>query len=210
VKQVLGVIAVVGVAAAIAVAASSEAMGVTQPLPLAARVIRSGEFPSLIPQRPTRFSSAHTWANEFGLTPAETRTYETTLRRDGFTAALEEHLRAEVASPYIAGLSWVVQFHSTAAAKTELEITKRLFTTILNRITNTHEWFPVKTIPGATGYHSTRPGVVGEGILFSDGPFLYLVSVASTESSLFPDGPNAPLPLFTRLFYMRVRGHPAA
>lgn len=193
-----------------AVAAASVAIGATQPLPLTARVIRSGEFPSLIPQRPTRFRTAHSWANEYGLTPAQTRTYETALRRDGFTAALEEHLRADVASPYIAGLSWVVQFYSAGTAKTELEITKRLFTTTLNRVTNTHEWFPVKTIPGATGYHSTRPGVVGEGILFSDGPFLYLVSVASSESSLFPAGPNGPLALFARLFYMRVRGHPAA
>jgi hypothetical protein len=62
--------------------------------------------------------------------------------------------------------------------------------------------------PHARGFHDTRPGFAGDNIVFSDGPFLYLVGDGWAAGATNPPVRARLLAAATRL-YKRVRGHPA-
>lgn len=194
-------------AAALGVFVSSAAMATPKPLPLRDRVIRPGEFPGFVRQRPVLFKSVKRWVSTAGLTAAEAARWTATLRRDGFRAALREDLLPETGSDR-AALSWVVRFRSAAAARSEVGTTMRLAAIINKKPGRSHKTFQVDAIPGARGIHDTGPHGVGENIVFSDGPFLYLVGNRWDTGATNPPTRARLLAAAIRL-YKRVRGHPA-
>ena len=163
-------------AAAIGVFVSSLAIAAERPLPLSARVLRSGELVGFVPQRPVLYKSAQKLVNSARaiLTPTQAAAWKANLRRDGFKASLQEDLKPATGSDR-AALSSVTQFRSAAAAKAEVGVTARWPGTVHRKPGWTYASFKVDKIPGARGFHDTRPGFWGDNIVFSDGPFVYLV-----------------------------------
>jgi hypothetical protein len=200
----------VAAAAAIGVLVSSLAIAAQRPLPLSARVIQSGGLVGFVPERPVLYKSAQKLVNSARaiLTPAQAAAWKANLRRDGFKASLQENLKPATGSDR-AALSSVTQFRSAAAARAEVGVTARLSATVHRKPGWTYASFKVDTIPGARGFHDTRPGFSGDNIVFSDGPFVYLVGNGWVPGATNPPA-RARLLAAAMKLYKRVRSHPAA
>jgi len=166
-------------------------------LPLTARVLRPGDFPSFTPETPLSFKTPKAYvAVGSGMTARERKTWASRLTREGFKRDLTEFLEGPEGPR--TGLSGVMQLGSAASARAELGAELLA--------SGAQTTFRVKRIPGAVGFGFASPHG-GENILFTDGPFLYVLGYAwqgrvqnPTRSSLVDAA--------TRL-YKRVRGHPA-
>lgn len=199
----------VAAAAAIGVFVSSLAIGAPRPLPLSARVIRSGEFPGFVPAGTVLFRSVDAWISfrGAGLTARQAAAVVAAYRRDGFKVMLSENLDPAKGSDRGA-LSWVARFRSAAAAKAEIMTTTRLSAAIHKQRGRSYEAFQVYGFPGARGFHATRPGLAGDNIVFSDGPFLYLLGDSWVTGATNPPA-RARLVAAAMKLYKRVHGHPA-
>jgi hypothetical protein len=154
---------------------SSTAVAAPESLPLSERVIRQGELPGFVPRRPVLVRSVAKWVGPATTsTRAEAAAWTARLRRDGFRLALRENLAPATGSDR-AALSWVVEFRSAIAAKSQVGTSVRLARILNEKPGYSYKAFKVNGIPGARGLHDTHPGGAGDNILFSDGRFLYLV-----------------------------------
>jgi hypothetical protein len=185
----------------------SSAIAAPEPLPLSARVIQQGEFPGFVPQQPMLTKSG---AKVMSGLPPEFAPWKATLRRDGFRAFLTENLTSPTHA-YWAAKSSVEEFRSPAAAKDAFVAWARLTSAYFRKPGRTFKRFPVNGIPGALGFHDTHPAgpfrtSSGDNIVFTDGPFLYLVGDGSaTKATTTP--PRSRLLAATLRLYKRVRGH---
>ena len=170
-------------------------------------MIQPGEFAGFVPKRPVLYKSVKKeWFSS--LAPAQAAAWRAYLRRDGFKVMLVENLRPTSGSDR-AALSWVTQFRSAAAAKAEVGVTAWLAAASHSKPGMTYADFKVDKIPGARGFHDTRPGFVGDNIVFSDGPFVYLVGNGWDAQAKNPPA-RARLLAAAMSLYKRVRGHPPA
>lgn len=186
----LGLVACGGGAAAIA----------ASPLPLKARLIKRGEFPGFTPGTPVSVNSAKAyWARATGSTPSQRTTWIARFTKEGFKRDLTEFMRGSSGAQ---ALSSVMQLGSVASARAELAAERPSFET------QGATQFSVKTIPGAVGYDLTGPSGNGENVLFSDGPFLYIVGYGWYGPARNPK--HAALIDAATKLYSRVHGHPAS
>jgi hypothetical protein len=180
-----------------------------KPLPLSARLLTRGEFPGFTLEAPKSFKIAKAWvAGNTSLTPAQARAQAARLTREGFKELLAEFL--DNAQGPGNGLSFVMQLGSAASARAELAAEVR-YAKAQRQATET---FRISAIPGAVGYGSDQgnPGnyMGGENIVFTDGPFLYLVGNAWSGSSQTRNPRRTALIEAATKLYQRVHGHPAA
>jgi hypothetical protein len=200
-RRSLSVVVVAGLLVGAGVALASP-----KPLPLRDRLIRQGELPGFrVESTKQSFKTAEAWVAASHLTAAQAAVRIARLRREGFVAALAEFL--DRGSVRKSGVSSVAQFGSAASARSELKaaLTWNKALTTVRR--GSFSAFSVPTIPGARGYESSGRGVIGENILFADGPFVYLVG----QGWYTRDKPPARTGLITAAttLYRRVHGHPA-
>jgi hypothetical protein len=186
---------------------SSASTATGSPLPLSERVIREGEFPGFVLQRPELFNSAEKWVRARRLTGAEAASWKASLRQGGFRAGLIEHLAPRTGSDR-AALSWVIHFRSAVAARSEVGATVRQAAIESKKPGYSSKAFKVNGISGARGIHDTWPSSVGEDVVFSDGPFLYLIGNGWVPGATNPPSRSRLLAVAMSL-YRRVRGHPA-
>lgn len=187
--------------ATLLLAATSVAAASTGSLPLSARLIRASDFPgySVQPGR-TAYRTIRAWAafaSSRNLPPAQAASDRARLRREGFRGGLSEYLERH--SIPQSGVSWVAQFGSAAAARSELTLTLRESTG-----GGPFSTFAVAGVPGARAWR-VAGNFVGENVLFTDGPFLYLVGQGWS-----PGEPNPPtragLVAAVQRLYRRVHG----
>jgi hypothetical protein len=146
---------------------------------LAQRVLRKGEFPGFEPQGGAPVvTDPRVWASQSDTEP----TKETArLRRLGFAGAVSEHLARSDPSP-AGGLSLVVQLSSPGAARTELAVQYRRPPPAGERL----KPFSASGIPGVRGFDLVGGGNVGHNVVFTDGPYYYLVGAG------YPTGASKP------------------
>ena len=188
-----------------------EAAPSAKPLSLRDRVLRTGEltgFKRFGP--PTAFIRARAWVSSgTGLTLKEVAARTARLRREGFAALLSQQLAPTRGSRDRGGLSWVMRLKSPAAARNELAAIRRYSQTDGKGLGRSFKAFPVPGIPRAQGFRLKRPGLVGDNVVFADGPFVYLVS---TRWETYARRPPARANLIgaARKLFRRVHGSPPA
>ena len=183
------------------------ALASPKPLPLRDRLIKRGEFAGYRPEpRRYLYKSAKAYmAPTPKLTTGQRAAAVERLRREGFVVALAELLTR--GSEPKSGLSKVMQFGSAASARSELNANLAYNKTLTKNLDGSFTTFAVPTIPGARGYESAGRGVIGENVLFADGPFLYLVGQGWSSRDKPPT--RAGLIKAATTLYRRVHGHPA-
>jgi hypothetical protein len=193
-------------AAGLGLAVTAIAGGTTaqarEPLPLTDRVLQAGELAGYLPApRVPVVRSALGWAQQTGLLyliPDEAAR----LRGAGFVAGVTERLDPQTPSER-QGLSFVVQFRRSRAARAEIE-----HTMAESQQTSTVTFFDVPGIPGASGWTTNATGSAGYNVAFANGPFMYLVGVGYDEAIEQPPTRGVVIRAAQRL-YRRVRGHGA-
>jgi len=143
------------------------------------RVLAEGELSGVtVAGRSVVADSPESWAVEDEL-PASKRTSEAErLRRLGFVAAVREPLVATTGSQ-TAGLSIVEQFRSPGSARSRLATEYRQSTASGGHVTV----FAVPAIPGARGFELSSSGSSGSNVVFTKGPYYYLVGEQAEASS---------------------------
>ena len=180
-----------------------------KPLPLSARLLRPGDFAGFTLEAPKSTRTAKAWvAMNTSLTPAQARAQVARLTREGFKELLAEYL--DDAQGRGNGLSFVMQLGSAASARAELAAEVR----DAKAQGQATEMFRISAIPGAVGWGADQgnPGdyMGGENIVFTDGPFFYLVGNAWSGSTQTHNPRHAALIEAATKLHLRVHGHPAA
>jgi hypothetical protein len=199
-RRLLSIAVVAGLLVAEGVALASP-----KPLPLRDRLIKPGEFAGFRPQSRTHlFKTAKAWVLS-GPHPSASQTAAeiTRLQREGFVAVLSEFL--DRGSERGNGLSWVLQLGSGASARRELNASVSENEAASG---GSFSAFAVPAIPGARGFRVSGGGVLGENVLFADGPFLYLVGQGWSSADPHPPTRAGLIAAATTL-YRRAHGHPA-
>lgn len=191
------------------VAWSGAAAASPKRLPLSARLLRPGDLAGFTLEAPKSFKTAEAWISmNTSLTPAQARAEAARLTREGFKELLAEYL--DDAQGRGNGLSFVMQLGSAASARAELAAEVRK----AKAQGQAAETFRISAIPGAVGFGADQgnPGdyMGGENIVFTDGPFFYLVGNAWSGSTRTHNPRHAALVEATTKLYKRVHGHPAA
>ncbi len=180
---------------AAACAASAAPSKTKAPLSLTARVLRANELKDFKPAaRPTVINDARKCAPSRYVSII-------VLREHGFVACVREALASK--SFRSTGLSTVTQFRTARGAREELATQVE----IAKSKGSNYVGFRVRAIPHAHGYRLSSPGSRGYNVMFSDGPFLYLVG-----GGFHPAGKKH-LTRFdviraAKRLYGRVHGHP--
>jgi hypothetical protein len=200
---------VMALAVVFVILAAGTAGAALKPLPLSARLIQHGEFPpflSLPGQSTTPYKTSNQWvAVDTSLTAAQTLAEVARLNGEGFVALLSRQLGTPQKEPW-GGLSWVMQLHSAAAAKSELAANVRDASTT-SKSPDTYTAFKVREIPDARGYYLTSPSGDGDNVVFAAGPYLYFLGVGwSAKPKNTPT--KAQLVTAATRLYKRVEGHP--
>jgi hypothetical protein len=175
------------------------------PLPLSARLIRSGDFVGFRPESATQsFTSAKAWAATGPHpTAGQVRADIARLHREGFVAVLSKFLdRGNVRA---SGLSWVMQLGSAASARAELKADLQAQTSASR---GSFSRFSIPAIPGSKGFRVSGGGSGAENFLFADGPFVYLIGQGWSAAEKNPPTHAGLIAAVTKL-YKRVHGHPA-
>ncbi len=134
------------------------------------RALAEGELSGVAVGSPVLADSAESWVVADDL-PASKRTSEAErLRRLGFVAAVREPLVASTGSQ-TAGLSVVEQFRSSSSARSQLTAEYRQNTASGGHVTV----FAVPGIAGARGFELSSSGFSGSNVVFTKGPYFYLV-----------------------------------
>jgi len=198
------------VVAALAGASLLAAQGVAaaaQPLPLRARVLRSGELAGFRPDHGiAKYPSAALWVqSDPTLSSAQRAAEVARLRREGFKGLVQQFYAHGATQE---GVSWVMQLGSAAAARAELAVSFDKYRTQDIAMGARFTPYAVAGIPGARGYGLRGGGQAGENVFFTDGPFLYLVGVGWPTAGAHQPTRAGLIAAATRL-YRRVHGHPA-
>jgi hypothetical protein len=187
---------VLGAAGGVAVASTG--------LPLTARVIVRGEFQGYTPEKPRSFKTAKAYlAGDTTISSGLRKVEVARLTHEGFEGDVTEFLdnTKDWGGPE-SGLSGVMKLGSTKSAR--IELTTELLTQEAEGATET---FRVKAIPGAMGYGFSHSTGGGENVLFTDGPFLYIVGYG-WYGSVVHNPRHAALIDAARTLYTRVGSHP--
>ena len=189
-------------------ALADSAVASPRPLPLIARLIERGDLPGFGPGAAIPFKTAKAWVDaNTALTPVQASAQEARLRREGFKGLLSEYLG--LGQSLRAGISWVMQLGSPAAARAELAAGLRGFKAQYVAAGGSFSAYSVGAIPGARGFRVAGNGQVGENVYFADGPFLYLVGEGWSTAVKKPPT-RADLIAAVEKLYERVHGHPAS
>jgi hypothetical protein len=187
------------VAAAIALlcspALAASAAPASAPLTLQQRVLRPNEFKGFTP------TGAHPVIKGIGMWAGGYLPIAA-LRKNGFVAGVREQLHSRTLNAD--ALSVAAQFKTAKGARAEVPAELSYFRTRIGA----YKPFNVPGIPGAHGYASTGGGATGYNVLFSDGPFQYLVGTGFSSSAKKAPS-KAELIAVAAKLYHRVRGHPA-
>jgi len=187
---------------------AAAAVAAPKPLPLSARLIERGDLSGFGPGAAIPFKTAKAWVDaNSALTPVQASAQLARLRREGFKELLSEYLG--LGQSLRAGVSWVMQLGSPAAARAELAAGFLGFKAQYAAGGGSFSAYSVGAIPGARGFRVSGNGQVGENIYFADGPFLYLVGEGWSTAVKKPPTRAGLIAAATKL-YERVRGHPAA
>jgi hypothetical protein len=155
-----------------------------EPLPLAERVLRTGEFLGFKRVRkPAVVRKATVWAGPYGSVK--------TLRRDGFAGGVRSRMRWEARD--LDALSVVARFRSRRAADRQLAA-------IVDG-----ERLRIVGIPRAHGFVLRNGEIVGTNVGFTNGRYLYLVSAGWRTSHQRPVSIGHVADAARKL-YRRVRG----
>ena len=203
-------VVVATLALALVAAGAALATSAAKPLPLSARVLRTGEFKGFKPAQTTRFRKVRDWITDgTGLTRAQVAARTVRLKRAGFVALLSEELMATSGVRDRAAVSWVMRLRSAQAAR--IEVTAAVKDAIADGKEREHRYlaFSVGGIRGARGFRLTSPGRAGDNVMFADGPFVYLVGTRWDPFTRRPPA-RANLVAAARTLYRRVHGHPPA
>ena len=183
---------------------SSAATG--QPLPLAGRVLRAGEFPGFIPkQQPSALTDVAAWNK---VAPSGGVDVRARLMREGFVAGVREDLTWTKGNDRGA-LSAAVRLGSPTAARAEIAQELRDFhAEVGHRGVLTYTAFAVPGLPAAHGFTKTATDGAGHNIIWADGPFIYHVGVG--WGAQVTDKPTqGQLISAARTLYSRVHGRAA-
>jgi hypothetical protein len=180
------------VAALCVVALAANAAQASAPLTLEQRVLRPNEFSGFTAMgRHPVIRSANAWSG--GNLPTAD------LRQHGFVAGVREQLHSRALNAD--ALSVAAQFKTAKGASAEARSELAYFRSSVSG----YKPFSVPSIPGAHGYIATGSGIKGYNIIFSDGPFQYLVGTGfSSTAKKAPS--RAQLIAATTELYRRVHG----
>lgn len=146
--------------------------------PLTDRVVAPAAFPGFArPRRPIVISSALTWASfEQASSPARE---SARLRALGFVRGVNEHLdgRFPVSAEVV---STTEQYKTAAGARAELSYQ---FGALEHAADAEVSVLSVPGIPGARGIRIASGGNVGLNVLFSAGPYFYIVATGHPEGA---------------------------
>jgi hypothetical protein len=142
------------------------------------RVLAEGELAGVTAGSPVLADSPESWVVADDL-PASNRTSEAQrLRRLGFVAAVREPFVASTGSQ-TAGVSVVEQFRSSGSARSQLAAEYRQSTASGGPVTV----FAVPGIAGARGFELSSSGFSGSNVVFTKGPYFYLVGEQAEAST---------------------------
>lgn len=165
------------------------------PLSIHERVLRSNELPRFASLTcPLPITDAKRWADGYLSVDL--------LRRNGFVAGLKEDLHSSTTGAD--ALSVVAQFRTAQGARDQVQAE----IASARETAGTYTSFPVPGIPGARGFTLGDGVARGHNVVFSDGPFQYLVGIG------FPVGAEdavtrAQVIAAATALYRRVHGHSA-
>ncbi|MGZ6693435.1 MAG: hypothetical protein ACXVHQ_39325 [Solirubrobacteraceae bacterium] len=164
-------------------------------LPIEQRVLRDGEFAGFV--APAHVSVVRDVGSFLRGVPASQAPADVRrLRRAGFVAAINEHLRSTVTPVDRDAISTVFQFRRVDSARAE--VTHALAGGGAQRTA-----FAVPGIPGARGLALSRGYGRGLNIAFANGRFFYLVGCAFDARSKRPPT-RSQLTSAAQLLYRRV------
>ena len=168
-------------------------------LPLAERVLRTGELGGMVPtSSPTVTVGAMAWAAGEGLQPDGIENEAARLRSLGFSEGVAENLKTRGNSDRF-GLSLVERFSSPAAARAELAHAARPG--------GGWTYFAVPGIPGARGFEARGARYGGRNVAFTAGGFYYLVGAGWSRPSAADQIARGGVIAAAQLLYGRVHGH---
>ena len=160
---------------------SSTASAAANALPpgVRGRVLLAGELAGMQPQgTPAVAGDPSSWLAVESVAPSHRAAEAARLERLGFVAAVREPLSGENGGQQ-AGISLVEQFRTASAARAELAVEYRQNATSGGQLTP----FPVPGIPGARGFELSGQGGSGSNVVFTKGPYLYVVGEAAEAPS---------------------------
>jgi hypothetical protein len=166
------------------------------PLSLSERVLQPNELRGFVPMIcPIPETDATRWGAGYLSVDG--------LHANGFVAGLREQLHSQTLGAD--ALSVVAQFRSAQAARAEMQHELAA----MRVAAGSYVAFPVENIPGARGFTFSSGGSTGYNVMFTDGPFQYLVGAGfAASASKMPT--RAQVIAAATTLYRNVHGHPAA
>src|SRR2546425_1002634 len=144
------------------------------------RVLQPAELPGFASQGTRPSTSAADWVNQNALPKAQAAKEVARLKGLGFIAGANEQLATKNGDAE--GLSIVEQFTSPRGASGELAAQLRK-----SRASRNYAAFRVSGIPGARGFDLSDKRSTGHNVVFTDGPYYYLVGTGTATGT-----PRAP------------------
>ncbi len=136
------------------------------------RTIGAGEFPGFNPSAPVTATTPQTWVQVDELEPSQRAAAAARFRRLHFVAGARNDLiwaRSSAGNEF-GGLSVVEQFASAADARSDLVAELPSL--------GPGRRFTVPGVPGASGVAGSEGASIGDDVLFTNGPYVYLVGAA--------------------------------
>jgi hypothetical protein len=167
------------------------------PLTMMQRVLAPSIFPGFVQtQRPSVIRNAAAWAR---LEPAASVTADTArLRSIGFVAGVNEQLHGVRTAAET--VSTAERFRTAAGAEAELRYESNRLGSLLGAAQ-----FAVPGVPGAIGITLHRNGVTAGDVLFTVGPYYYVVASGAGGTGRGVPGPGS-LTRAANLQYLGVEG----
>ncbi len=161
------------------------------------RTIGAGEFAGFNPSAPVTATTPQTWVKVDEFEPPQRAAAAARFRRLHFVAGARNDLiwAKSSAGNAFGGLSVVEQFASDADARSELVAELPSL--------GPGRQFTVPGVPGASGVAGSGGASIGDNVLFTDGPYVYLVG-AAWPAGVKPSPSRASLIAAVQRLYRRV------